>query len=260
MSKQRYLGIRHAFTLIELLVVVAIIALLIAILIPSLSEARQSAYRVSCLSNMKSVGTSAAIYAAANNDTLIMPPSSGQTYNATSGLAYGMLNSNAQLDYSQGPFFEILSGSADGRRKLMNCPSEINDDSRPVSTMGNQTMQPRNFSYSWNRMLKESINGDGPVRKASRIDTPAHKILLFEEVSPNDGLCSMEGNSFGEDRPAFRHAKGANFGFVDGHSEYVTPVQLGFSRPTDTDTYAKNVTLDHPETLASFTHLVGTRF
>ena len=54
----------RGFTLIELLVVIAIIALLVSILVPSLSRAREMARQVSCKSQMNSYGKSIALYLA----------------------------------------------------------------------------------------------------------------------------------------------------------------------------------------------------
>lgn len=54
--------VRTGFTLIEVLVVVAIIALLVAILIPSLSAARERAYRTVCAANLHSVGQAMTYY------------------------------------------------------------------------------------------------------------------------------------------------------------------------------------------------------
>ena len=64
----------RGFTLIELLVVIAIIALLISILLPSLSRARELSKRLVCQSNIKGVGTSAKIYANDNNEKWMIPP------------------------------------------------------------------------------------------------------------------------------------------------------------------------------------------
>lgn len=70
-AQQRRLG----FTLIELLVVVAIIALLISMLLPALSGAREQSQQLLCQTNLRSIGHAAYFYAEENKDYLVQSES-----------------------------------------------------------------------------------------------------------------------------------------------------------------------------------------
>src|SRR5947207_8038067 len=61
----------RAFTLVELLVVIGIIALLISILLPALSKARESSNTLKCLANMRSIVQACMIYSADNRGHII---------------------------------------------------------------------------------------------------------------------------------------------------------------------------------------------
>ena len=73
----------RAFTLVELLVVVAIIGLLVAILVPSLSNARARSRRVVCLANQRQIGMAIYTYAENNDGFIPYGPAKAPPFTAT---------------------------------------------------------------------------------------------------------------------------------------------------------------------------------
>ena len=118
--------IRQGFTLIELLVVVAIIALLIAILIPSLGKAKELANRASCSANLRGIMESMILYAAQGSTGgggafPCIPPKTAQGYtvqttpiqNSATSAAAALLdmttNSNVQGSPTAGLWMLVLN-------------------------------------------------------------------------------------------------------------------------------------------------------
>jgi prepilin-type N-terminal cleavage/methylation domain-containing protein/prepilin-type processing-associated H-X9-DG protein len=99
----------HAFTLVELLVVIAIIAVLLGILLPTVSRARQQSVAVNCASNLHVLGQGFLMYAA-RNQGMLPPRSDTQPASGASPITSG---GNHWYDYiGQANVLPVGTGSA----------------------------------------------------------------------------------------------------------------------------------------------------
>ena len=120
---------QRAFTLVELLVVIGIIALLISILLPSLSKARESANNIKCMSNLRSLYQATLLYA--NTSKGWMMPATAAGSNTAEGNWWGVSLLGPQFGYTDADTKSAAQQAEVAERvtKMLDCPSAEKDPS-----------------------------------------------------------------------------------------------------------------------------------
>ena len=203
-------GRSPAFTLIELLVVIAIIPILAALLLPALSKAKQSSYRVVDLNNLKQYGVAMNLVAADNNDVMPWPNwLSGEVGINQQGWLYTLdpnATGTAQYKVQTGSFWPVLVNA-----KMYFCPSD--DTNSALFKMRGQQIS----SYVINGAVCGYERGSDPPLKLSRLSPGgvafwecANYTAEENQTLFNDGASSPDENT------SVRHGKVAIFGTFDG--------------------------------------------
>jgi len=232
-------GLAGAFTLIELLVVIAIIAILAALLLPSLGRAKQKAQGVQCMNNHRQLAYAWRMYTEDNRDVLLYASS----YPAGTFDPYNWCN--GRIDFSPGnasnydPTVDIMKspmwpycGQSLG---IWKCPS----DKSSVLVAG--VRKPRIRTMSMNAYMggfsgKFYNLGSMPFYKIymkfNELSPPGPSMLFLlidereDAINYGNFLTDMTGYSPQVpsqyellDLPASYHGNAGGLSFADGHSE-----------------------------------------
>jgi type II secretory pathway pseudopilin PulG len=141
------------FTIIELITVVAIIAILVAMLMPALARSKEKARRVTCLNQARELTKSVLIYAS-RNDLYFVP----RTGVSPSGYAAGYHNDRSSGDHWGQAFDDALSGhSYSGTpTELLFCPAM--PDSKTLWNLPYTTLWKFSSYFYWPDIHRATID------------------------------------------------------------------------------------------------------
>ena len=222
---------RRAFTLIELLVVVAIIALLLAILVPSLGRARDQARKVNCQSNLHQIHTAMTMYLDDHRQVAFWrdpDPNNGMDWYAWGGTETGNPINAAVF----GTLFNRLQPRplnpyVDSATELFHCPGDLGAFWHDPTSSHNHFEWLGN-SYNFNSIRHPQAPGspgDGLSGvKLSRVEIPFKTVLFYEAGTAKSAF----PDAF-EWHPVGTGDSPGNFVMVDGSSAF-----MPLPAPTDT--------------------------
>jgi prepilin-type N-terminal cleavage/methylation domain-containing protein len=211
------------FTLIELLVVIAIIAILAALLLPSLNQAKQRAYTVSCLNNLRQLTVCWFQYAGDNRDVMVpndfvyfVDPSgnSGPTLGAD-GTTW--CRSLAPLDTNEISEVSSMLFVYNRNAAIYHCPADR-------STVTGRPDKLRNRSYNMSNSIQNSSSAHFTKFTEIKNTTSLFVFIDTHEIAIWDSTFGIfprtsPWNEYWLDVPADRHQRGAVLTYADGRAE-----------------------------------------